>query len=236
MALRCRRPVPGLLTSHARDILCITMKCGGPEGSVKIILLNGTSSSGKITVAKKLQERYEGVLLLYGIDTLVQTVFPEKCDYPPYEEQTIRATFRFASMNVSLRRGEGGRCRSKTAKSRHFVTAFRIATAKKIRRQEGVQTIKRDFLSYDMGAKNQHVCVVVLACKAHHGRVCAKDGADVSVAICCHGHNLPGSADEDAHAVGMFAKIDGDFLGKIAGVAPGFIEGAKIVKNQALLF
>jgi chloramphenicol 3-O phosphotransferase len=59
-----------------------------------IILLNGTSSSGKTTVAKKLQERYEGVLLLYGIDTLVQTAFPEKCDYPPYDEQTIRATFR----------------------------------------------------------------------------------------------------------------------------------------------
>ena len=59
-----------------------------------IILLNGTSSSGKTTVAKKLQERYEGVLLLYGIDTLVQTAFPEKCDYPPYDEQTVRATFR----------------------------------------------------------------------------------------------------------------------------------------------
>jgi chloramphenicol 3-O phosphotransferase len=59
-----------------------------------IILLNGTSSSGKTTVAKKLQERYEEVLLLYGIDSLVQTAFPEKCDYAPYDEQTIRATFR----------------------------------------------------------------------------------------------------------------------------------------------
>lgn len=59
-----------------------------------IILLNGTSSSGKTTVAKILQEKYEGVLLLYGIDTLVQTAFPEKCDYPPYDEQAIKATFR----------------------------------------------------------------------------------------------------------------------------------------------
>jgi len=34
------------------------------------------------------------VLLLYGIDTMVQTAFPEKCDYPPYNEQAIRATVR----------------------------------------------------------------------------------------------------------------------------------------------
>lgn len=59
-----------------------------------IILLNGTSSSGKTTIAKILQEKYEGVLLLYGLDTLVQTAFPEKCDYPPYDEQAIKATFR----------------------------------------------------------------------------------------------------------------------------------------------
>jgi chloramphenicol 3-O phosphotransferase len=59
-----------------------------------IILLNGTSSSGKTTIAKILQEKYKGVLLLYGIDTLVQTAFPEKCDYPPYNEQAIKATFR----------------------------------------------------------------------------------------------------------------------------------------------
>lgn len=58
-----------------------------------IILLNGTSSSGKTTIAKKLQEKYEGVLLLYGIDTLVQTAFPEKCDYPPYDEQAIKVAF-----------------------------------------------------------------------------------------------------------------------------------------------
>ena len=70
------------------------MNRGGREEYVMIILLNGTSSSGKTMVAKKLQERYEGVLLLYGIDTLVQTAFPEKCDYPPYDEQAIRATFR----------------------------------------------------------------------------------------------------------------------------------------------
>jgi chloramphenicol 3-O phosphotransferase len=59
-----------------------------------IILLNGTSSSGKTTIAKILQEQYEGVLLLYGIDVLVQTAFPEKCDYPPYNEKAIKATFR----------------------------------------------------------------------------------------------------------------------------------------------
>ncbi len=55
-----------------------------------IILLNGTSSSGKTTIGKVLQDKYDGVLLLYGIDTLVQTAFPEKCDYPPYDEQAIR--------------------------------------------------------------------------------------------------------------------------------------------------
>ena len=57
-----------------------------------IILLNGTSSSGKTTIAKKLQEKFPGVLLLYGLDTMVQTAFPEKCDYPPYDEQAIRVT------------------------------------------------------------------------------------------------------------------------------------------------
>lgn len=55
-----------------------------------IILLNGTSSSGKTTIAKQLQEKYQGVLLLYGLDTMVQTAFPEKCDYPPYDEQAIQ--------------------------------------------------------------------------------------------------------------------------------------------------
>jgi chloramphenicol 3-O phosphotransferase len=71
-----------------------TIKQCENRNSDMIILLNGTSSSGKTTVAKILQEKYEGVLLLYGIDTLVQTAFPEKCDYPPYDEQAIKATFR----------------------------------------------------------------------------------------------------------------------------------------------
>jgi chloramphenicol 3-O phosphotransferase len=57
-----------------------------------IILLNGTSSSGKTTIGKKLQEKFNAVLLLYGIDTLVQAAFPEKCNYPPYNEQAIRVT------------------------------------------------------------------------------------------------------------------------------------------------
>ncbi|MDD1730156.1 MAG: chloramphenicol phosphotransferase CPT family protein [Methanospirillum sp.] len=57
-----------------------------------IILLNGTSSSGKTTIAKQLQKKYPGVLLLYGLDTMVQTAFPEKCDYPPYDEQAIQVT------------------------------------------------------------------------------------------------------------------------------------------------
>lgn len=59
-----------------------------------IILLNGTSSSGKTTIARIMQERFDGVLLLYGVDTMVQTAFPEKCDYPPCDEQAVRATVR----------------------------------------------------------------------------------------------------------------------------------------------
>lgn len=55
-----------------------------------IILLNGTSSAGKTTIARILQERYQDVLLLYGIDTMVQGAFPEKCDFPPYDEKAIR--------------------------------------------------------------------------------------------------------------------------------------------------
>ena len=55
-----------------------------------IILLNGTSSAGKTTLARSLQDRYSGVLLLYGVDTMVQGVFPEKCDLPPWNEQAIR--------------------------------------------------------------------------------------------------------------------------------------------------
>jgi len=55
-----------------------------------IILLNGTSSAGKTTVARVLQEKHPGVLLLYGVDTMVQTVFPAKCDFPPFDEQAIK--------------------------------------------------------------------------------------------------------------------------------------------------
>jgi chloramphenicol 3-O phosphotransferase len=55
-----------------------------------IILLNGTSSAGKTTIAKMMQEKYREVLLLYGVDTMVQLVFPEKCDYPPFDEKAIR--------------------------------------------------------------------------------------------------------------------------------------------------
>ena len=58
-----------------------------------IIILNGTSSSGKTTIGRVMQERYKGVLLLYGMDTMVQTAFPAKCDYPPYDEQAIRVTW-----------------------------------------------------------------------------------------------------------------------------------------------
>lgn len=55
-----------------------------------IILLNGTSSAGKTTLARQLQQRYDGVMLLYGVDTMVQGAFPEKCDEPPWNEQAIR--------------------------------------------------------------------------------------------------------------------------------------------------
>jgi chloramphenicol 3-O phosphotransferase len=55
-----------------------------------IILLNGTSSSGKTTIAKILQEKYPGVLLLYGVDNVVQNAFPLKCDFPPYNEKSIK--------------------------------------------------------------------------------------------------------------------------------------------------
>jgi chloramphenicol 3-O phosphotransferase len=55
-----------------------------------IILLNGTSSSGKTTIARIMQEKYDGILLLYGVDTMVQIPFPAKCDFPPYNEQGIK--------------------------------------------------------------------------------------------------------------------------------------------------
>jgi chloramphenicol 3-O phosphotransferase len=57
-----------------------------------IILLNGTSSSGKTTIAKIMQEKYPGILLLYGVDNVVQSAFPLKCDYPPFNEQAIKVT------------------------------------------------------------------------------------------------------------------------------------------------
>ena len=72
-----------------------------------IILLNGTSSSGKTTIGKKLQEKFDGVLLLYGLDTMVQTAFPEKCDYPPYDEKAIKVAMiesngsKFAKLTIS---------------------------------------------------------------------------------------------------------------------------------------
>ena len=37
-----------------------------------IILLNGTSSAGKTSLARALQAGYGGVLLLYGVDSMVQ--------------------------------------------------------------------------------------------------------------------------------------------------------------------
>lgn len=55
-----------------------------------IILLNGTSSAGKTTVARIMQEKYSDVLLLYGVDSMVQTAFPAKCDYPPFDQKAIR--------------------------------------------------------------------------------------------------------------------------------------------------
>ncbi|MDD1724572.1 MAG: chloramphenicol phosphotransferase CPT family protein [Methanospirillum sp.] len=58
-----------------------------------IIILNGTSSSGKTTIGRIMQEKYEGILLLYGVDIMVQTAFPAKCDYPPYDRQAIRVTW-----------------------------------------------------------------------------------------------------------------------------------------------
>lgn len=59
-------------------------------GRGMIILLNGTSSAGKTTLARALQERHDGVLLLYGVDTLVQGAFPAKCDAPPWDARAIR--------------------------------------------------------------------------------------------------------------------------------------------------
>jgi chloramphenicol 3-O phosphotransferase len=55
-----------------------------------IILLNGTSSSGKTTIAKAMQEKYHNILLLYGVDSIVQNAFPMKCDYPPFDEHAIK--------------------------------------------------------------------------------------------------------------------------------------------------
>lgn len=45
-----------------------------------IILLNGTSSAGKTTIARSMQARHDGILLLYGVDAMVQLAFPAKCD------------------------------------------------------------------------------------------------------------------------------------------------------------
>jgi chloramphenicol 3-O phosphotransferase len=59
-----------------------------------IILLNGTSSAGKTTIARIMQEKYPGVLLLYGVDIMVQMAFPAKCDFPPYDEKAIRLETR----------------------------------------------------------------------------------------------------------------------------------------------
>jgi chloramphenicol 3-O phosphotransferase len=59
-----------------------------------IILLNGTSSSGKTTIAKIMQEKYPGVLLLYGVDNIVQNAFPLKCDFPPFDEQAIKVVVK----------------------------------------------------------------------------------------------------------------------------------------------
>lgn len=58
-----------------------------------IILLNGTSSAGKTTLARILQDRYDGVLLLYGVDTVVQGAFPSKCDLPPWNEKAIKVEY-----------------------------------------------------------------------------------------------------------------------------------------------
>jgi len=55
-----------------------------------IILLNGASSSGKTTIARALQELYPGVLLLFGVDSVVQAAFPPKCDYPPFDQKALR--------------------------------------------------------------------------------------------------------------------------------------------------
>ncbi|OQB12763.1 MAG: Chloramphenicol phosphotransferase-like protein [Candidatus Omnitrophica bacterium ADurb.Bin205] len=55
-----------------------------------IILLNGTSSSGKSTIVGILQEKYPGVLLRYGVDVMVQNAFPLKCDLPPLNEKAIK--------------------------------------------------------------------------------------------------------------------------------------------------
>src|SRR6476646_10224632 len=48
-----------------------------------IILLNGTSSSGKTTLAKALQERLETPFLHAGIDHFI-FMLPKRYLYPPY--------------------------------------------------------------------------------------------------------------------------------------------------------
>lgn len=55
-----------------------------------IILLNGTSSAGKTSIARVLQQGFNGILLYYGVDIMVQGAFPEKCDEPPWDEHAIR--------------------------------------------------------------------------------------------------------------------------------------------------
>jgi chloramphenicol 3-O-phosphotransferase len=50
-----------------------------------IILLNGTSSSGKTTIARIMQEKYDGILLLYGIDTMVQNSIPGQMRLSPLQ-------------------------------------------------------------------------------------------------------------------------------------------------------
>jgi chloramphenicol 3-O phosphotransferase len=55
-----------------------------------IILLNGTSSAGKTTIGKIMQDNCEEILLLYGVDIMVQLAFPEKCDNPPLNEKAIK--------------------------------------------------------------------------------------------------------------------------------------------------
>ena len=117
-----------------------------------------------------------------------------------------------------------------------FVDALLMAAAFERRRKECFDDFDSLVVADKAPRHREHVCVIVLTCKACYFGNPAKRGADALVLVECDGDALAATADGNARiAFAAFHRVGGK-VGKVGVIATIFAKSAKIFIGNTFTF